>query len=55
MAPWHRKWSVRRLANRITACIERASSENRLSRGIVLEDDTGDDILDFDEKTKGRV
>ncbi|BBN09649.1 hypothetical protein MPTK1_4g21500 [Marchantia polymorpha subsp. ruderalis] len=55
MAPWHRKWSVRRLANRITACIERASSENRLSRGIILEDDTGDDILDFDEKTKGRV
>ncbi|KAL2630348.1 hypothetical protein R1flu_015034 [Riccia fluitans] len=52
MAPWHRKWSVRRLANRITTCIERASYENRLSRGVVLEDDNDVDILLLDEKLR---
>jgi hypothetical protein len=37
MAPWHRKWSVRRIANRIVSCIERASHNNRASRGVSIE------------------
>ncbi|KAL3688239.1 hypothetical protein R1sor_014548 [Riccia sorocarpa] len=49
MAPWHRKWSVRRLANKIAACIERAGYQNRLSRGMVFEEDTEIDLLLLDE------
>ena len=35
MAPWHRKWDVRRLSNRIVSSIERASLKNRVARGFL--------------------
>ncbi|XP_024529816.1 uncharacterized protein LOC9658903 isoform X1 [Selaginella moellendorffii] len=37
MAPWHRACAVRRLANRIITCIERASYANRGARGMIHE------------------
>ncbi|CAM6090441.1 unnamed protein product [Calypogeia fissa] len=48
MAPWQRKWSVRRLASRIVTCIERASHENRVSRGVIIDAVGEDDILAAD-------
>ena len=49
MAPWHRKWAVRRLSNRIVSSIERASLKNRVARGIYADLELENDLLLIDE------
>lgn len=49
MAPWHRKWAVRRLSNRIVSSIERASRQNRVARGIYADLELEGDLLHIDE------
>eukprot|EP01018_Ginkgo_biloba_P018183 Gb_36696 [translate_table: standard] len=48
MAPWHRKWAARRLANRIVSSIERASLEKRIARGVYVDLDPQDDLVQLD-------
>ncbi|CAM6042872.1 unnamed protein product [Sphagnum compactum] len=50
MAPWHRTWTVQRLANRIMASIERASSANRASRGLFVDLALNEDFLPLDQQ-----
>lgn len=49
MAPWHRKWAVRRLSNRIVSSIERASLKNRVARGIYADLEIENDLVHIDE------
>lgn len=49
MAPWHRKWAVRRLSNRIVSSIERASLQNRVARGIYADLELEGDLVHIDE------
>lgn len=42
MAPWHRTWAVRHIANRLLGCIERACCRNQATRGMSMDPESED-------------